>query len=551
MSRNADDIYNITRVIGDLLRYSISNEGGLVKLEEELKHVRNYVFIQENRFLGRCTVVTEADEFSRASLLPRFTLQPLVENAFEHGLQPQRGQWRLLIRIRTVGSRTVFMVKDEGVGMTPERLEEIRAALRGNVTMLADPGAGEPRRRKGIGLHNVHSRLVLQFGEKYGMRIYSKAGAGTLVVIQWPAAAEGESGMLKVLIIDDEPWSRQVVKSLGAWEEHGMQVIGEAEDGIEGLELVEKLHPGLVITDMRMPGLDGVELLERLKHQYPEVQIIVMSGYDDFVYLKQAIRSKAVEYLLKPVDRAELNNVLSECAKERERQRLTGSPLMLMDQPLMERYLAYRQRIYDQLLALNKPAAREELEKLGRELERSVPQHQLEAMIERTARDLLLLAGEAAKTNGGVTAADTPDTSDRPDKPWPSVQTMVTGLGDHFTELINTLLEQRKNRVKLDLAEVEDYIRNHYLEQVSLEGIAVHFLVTKEHLSRAFKAATGDTVLDRITRLRMERARELIAGRDMPIKDAAGLCGYEDLAYFYRVFKKHYGITPGELRSEK
>lgn len=164
--------------------------------------------------------------------------------------------------------------------------------------------------------------------------------------------------MLKVLIIDDEPWSRQVVKSLGAWEEHGMQVIGEAEDGIEGLELVEKLHPGLVITDMRMPGLDGVELLERLKHQYPEVQIIVMSGYDDFVYLKQAIRSKAVEYLLKPVDRAELNNVLSECAKERERQRLTGSPLMLMDQALMERYLAYRQRIYDQLLALNKPAAR-------------------------------------------------------------------------------------------------------------------------------------------------------------------------------------------------
>lgn len=121
---------------------------------------------------------------------------------------------------------------------------------------------------------------------------------------------------------------------------------------------------------------------------------------------------------------------------------------------------------------------------------------------------------------------------------------MVAGLGDHFTELINMLLEQRKNRVKLDLAEVEDYIRNHYLEQISLEGIAAHFLVTKEHLSRAFKAATGDTVLDRITRLRMERAIELIAGRDMPIKEAAGLCGYEDLAYFYRVFKKHFGIPP-------
>lgn len=193
LSRNADDIYHITRVIGDLLRYSISHEGGLVKLEEELKHVRNYVFIQENRFLGRCTVVIEADEFSRHSRLPRFTLQPLVENAFEHGLQPQRGHWSLLIRIRTVGSRTVFMVKDEGVGMTPERLAEIRAALRGNVTMLAGTQAEDhPRRRQGIGLLNVHSRLILQFGQNYGMRIYSTAGAGTLVVITWPAAAEGE-----------------------------------------------------------------------------------------------------------------------------------------------------------------------------------------------------------------------------------------------------------------------------------------------------------------------------------------------------------------------
>lgn len=353
--------------------------------------------------------------------------------------------------------------------------------------------------------------------------------------------------MLKVLIIDDEPWSRQVVKSLGAWEEHGMQVIGEAEDGIEGLELVEELHPEIVITDMRMPGLDGVELLERLKRQYPEVQIIVMSGYDDFVYLKQAIRSKAVEYLLKPVDRAELNNVLSECAKERERQRLTGSPLMLMDQPLMEHYLAYRQRIYEQLLALNKQAAREELEKLARELERSVPQHQLEAMIERTARDLLLLAGEAGKTSGGLAAAD----ADTPDKLWPSFQAMAAGLGDHFSEIINLILEQRRNRIRLDLAEVEDYIGGHFQKPLSLEGIAAHFLVTKEHLSRAFKAATGETVLDRVTRLRMEKARELIAVRDMPIKDAAGLCGYEDLAYFYRVFKKHFGITPGELRNEK
>lgn len=171
-----------------------------------------------------------------------------------------------------------------------------------------------------------------------------------------------------------------------------------------------------------------------------------------------------------------------------------------------------------------------------------MPQHQLEAMLERTSRDLLLLAGEAAKTSGMDPGADAGTT----DKPWPSVQAMVTGLAAHFTELVNTALEQRRNRIRLDMAEVEAYIRGHFHEPLSLEGIAAHFLVTKEHLSRAFKAATGDTVLDRITSLRMDRARELIAGRDMPIKDAAALCGYEDLAYFYRVFKKHFGIPPGE-----
>jgi two-component system response regulator YesN len=122
--------------------------------------------------------------------------------------------------------------------------------------------------------------------------------------------------MYKVMIIDDEPWSRKVIKQLGEWDKLQLTIVGEAEDGTQGLRLIGELTPDIIVTDMRMPGIDGVELLKVLNERHPALKIIVMSGYDDFVYLKQAIRSQAKEYLLKPVDPDELNAALTQCVRE-------------------------------------------------------------------------------------------------------------------------------------------------------------------------------------------------------------------------------------------
>src|SRR5690606_23734420 len=111
--------------------YSISEEGGLVRLDDELKHMRNYLFIQEQRFAGRIMVDLDIDESALASMLPKFTLQPVVENAFEHGLQRKEGAWRMQVRIRRIRSRIVVLVKDEGVGMTGEQLRRLREELSG------------------------------------------------------------------------------------------------------------------------------------------------------------------------------------------------------------------------------------------------------------------------------------------------------------------------------------------------------------------------------------------------------------------------------------
>jgi two-component system response regulator YesN len=352
--------------------------------------------------------------------------------------------------------------------------------------------------------------------------------------------------MLKVLIVDDEPWSRAVIKSLGAWDRYDMEVIAEAEDGIEALELMQSFNPEVVITDMRMPGLEGVELLDAMRSGFPEASIIVMSGYDDFVYLKQAIRSKVIEYMLKPIRAEELNAALSLCVEEWQRRRAAASPVLFMDEKLLTHYMAYRQRIYDHLVSLNKKALLEELDKMGRELESAVPEQQFGVMAERVSRDLLLMAEETTNSTNEIAGLELPAAT-----AWSTREELVNGLGDVYGQVIGAIMEYQKNRIKLDIGEVEAYLANHFLETLSLEKLAAHFLVTKEHLSRAFKAAAGETITERMIRLRMEKAKGLIKDQQATIKDAAELCGYKDLAYFYRVFKNHFGITPGELRGEE
>ncbi|MCD1259646.1 sensor histidine kinase [Paenibacillus athensensis] len=182
--KDAPEIYRITRVIGELLRYAISTDEELVPLERELQHTRNYLFIQEQRFLGRCTIEVKVQPEALAARLPRFTLQPLVENAFEHGLQRKEGKWRLTVSVSRVGDRALLWMCDDGVGMEAGRLQQLRLALRHTGFGRAD--TGPPGSRRSIGLQNVHARLRLHYGRRSGIRLFSSLGAGTAVAAVIP-----------------------------------------------------------------------------------------------------------------------------------------------------------------------------------------------------------------------------------------------------------------------------------------------------------------------------------------------------------------------------
>ena len=117
-------------------------------------------------------------------------------------------------------------------------------------------------------------------------------------------------GLYKLMIVDDEEEIRLgVIKKIN-WEENGFLVVGDAENGQEALELAEKLHPDVIMTDIKMPFMDGLELGKKVVDLMPSTKIIIFSGSDDLEYAHQAIKINVVEYVLKPINSIELIEVL-------------------------------------------------------------------------------------------------------------------------------------------------------------------------------------------------------------------------------------------------
>lgn len=116
--------------------------------------------------------------------------------------------------------------------------------------------------------------------------------------------------MIKTVIIDDEVWAIKLIKNIVNWEELGYCIVGEADNSEDAVKLIAETSPQLLVTDIRMPGNNGIYLMQQAKDMMPDMDIIVISGYDEFEYAKKAMDYGAYSYLLKPVDRTELTDVL-------------------------------------------------------------------------------------------------------------------------------------------------------------------------------------------------------------------------------------------------
>lgn len=117
-------------------------------------------------------------------------------------------------------------------------------------------------------------------------------------------------GLYRIMLVDDEEEVRKAIIRKMDWEQLGFIMVGDAENGEDALEKIEQMEPDVVMTDIRMPYMDGLTLTARIREKYPSIKILIFSGYDDFEYAKEAIKLNAAEYILKPVNGEELAAIL-------------------------------------------------------------------------------------------------------------------------------------------------------------------------------------------------------------------------------------------------
>ena len=126
--------------------------------------------------------------------------------------------------------------------------------------------------------------------------------------------------LYRVLLVDDEEEIREGIIKKIDWESLGYTIAGDAENGLEALEKAEHLHPDVVITDIKMPFMNGLELGERLSVVMPSTKLIIFSGFDDFEYAQKAIKLNVAEYVLKPVNASELMETLKKLKQKLDRE---------------------------------------------------------------------------------------------------------------------------------------------------------------------------------------------------------------------------------------
>ena len=215
------------------------------------------------------------------------------------------------------GGTLCLEVEDTGIGMPEEDAQAMRRRMNGaEISQL---------RKKGrVGILNACIRLKMATGDRVRFELESEENVGTTVTVLLPA--EGwKRGiyMLKVMLVDDEPFILRGLSLLIDWREQGFEIVKTASNGLDALEYLRREKVHLVLADIRMPGMTGLELVETLRKEQGAKRpyFAIMSGYNDFEYARQAICNACLDYILKPVSAPTCLRCSSACKSSTAKRR--------------------------------------------------------------------------------------------------------------------------------------------------------------------------------------------------------------------------------------
>lgn len=374
----------------------------------------------------------------------------------------------------------------------------------------------------------------------------------------------------RVLIVDDEPLIVQNLKQAVPWQEIGCEIVGEAGNGIKALELCRDVRPHIVITDIRMPKMDGIRFMEQLRAETPEMPaVILLSGYDEFEYARQAMRLGAYDYLLKPIDYKELKNTVQRAIRQnRHARKLRMAQLknelyeLLLNEEIEPSSTLDDKRAWLCLVA-GRDAKHGDLSASREFVRRFAPRGaDLAELKLNKNRTVLVLACDdreaLGKTRSQLLA--------HPKEMFGyalgvgTVAGQIRELPDSFRQAeISASVKQedhhyrdydRTDRSEEAVEKARKYIEAHYGDDLCLDDVADAAEVSVSYLSPHFKKQMGMTFLKYLTRLRVEKAKVLLEETEMQTSRIASEVGYQDSRYFGQVFKQWTGLTPSEYRKK-
>ncbi len=402
--------------------------------------------------------------------------------------------------------------------------------------------------------------------------------------------------MYTILLVDDEPTARNGMRSCINWEAHDLTIVGEADNGAAALEKALELRPDIVLTDIRMPVMDGITLTDRLRTSLPSCKILVMSGYEEFSYAKKLMGMKVSEYLLKPVSEEELIEALDRLTGEIQEESLQKSSLAATDTLLYESLPQLKSRLLLKMLKGSLPPNEDLLQQTdilslpiqwarcrlmvmiiaidsfsfaaekpdARDLEllQFAVANIAEEIVNRTASGFLCYSGFENVT--GIIGVDKAHSCDIGAlcqniamlvKEHLNLKIFI-GVGEAVASIAQlkeaftsaqAVLDEKMHKGKRSIVQMTlRYMEENYNLNVSLAEAAQRVFVTPNYLSRVFKEEMNANFIDWLNLIRVNKAKELLVSTNLKTYEIAEQVGYKDYKYFSAMFKKIVGRTPKE-----
>ena len=401
--------------------------------------------------------------------------------------------------------------------------------------------------------------------------------------------------MLKVLIVEDEVLVRLGLKSVIRWGDMGMEIIGEAANGVQALEIYEKSRPDIILTDIKMPVMDGLEMLARIREKDNVTRVVVLTCYEEFKYLQSAMRMGISDYILKlQMKPAEIETVMAKIRAEilqdtkKEKRNVNDE---LSKENIIKEYIFYHQ-IPEELF-------RNRLEKLNLKLSEknlilcrmavkdyeSVQNKlsdkqgmQIRFLVMNIVREIVdgFGGGELLyeKEDHYLLLLNLEENSEYEQEHLHDVLYKITGTLESFMgiktlwtcsrvcqkwEELPVLYEEcchaEENRINAaqkllscEIYEAVRYIEEHLEEKLTLNQVAEHVSLSPNYMSSLFKKEMEISFTGYISRKRVDKAVELLKNTDMKAHEVAEITGFEDVSYFSRTFKKITGKRPSVFR---